>query len=75
LKIHCICHAFGFGDGYANPRHGWQLGVCGELAVSSIALLAGDGVLFDLAAWRLASSTPMRQRAIENGHGPGCTDV
>jgi hypothetical protein len=49
--------------------------VCGELAVSSIALLAGDGVLFGMAAWRLASSTPMRQRAIENGHGPGCTDV
>jgi hypothetical protein len=75
LKIHCIWHAFGFGNVCANPRHGWQLGVRGELAVSSIALLAGDGVLFGMAAWRLASSTPMRQRAIENGHGPACADV
>jgi hypothetical protein len=49
--------------------------VCGELAVSSIALLVGDGVPFDMTAWRLARSTSMRQRGLEPGHGPVCIDV
>jgi hypothetical protein len=30
---------------------------------------------FGMAVWFLASSTPMRHRDIENGHGPGCADV
>jgi hypothetical protein len=49
--------------------------MCGELAVSRIALLVDGDAIFGMTVWRWASRAWMCCRGIKNDNGPGYIDV